>query len=55
MYWNIEKTINEEVLNNDRAYYGKKLIPVLSEALTEKYGVGFNKRNLQSLIKYSNR
>jgi hypothetical protein len=46
LFWNIEKTINEEVLYNDRADYGKKLILVLSEALTEKYGVGFNKRNL---------
>ena len=51
LYWNIGKTINDEVLNNDRADYGKKLIPILSLALTDKYGVGFNKRNLQSFIK----
>jgi predicted nuclease of restriction endonuclease-like (RecB) superfamily len=51
LYWNIGKTINDEILKNDRADYGKKLIPTLSLALTDKYGVGFNKRNLQSFIK----
>jgi predicted nuclease of restriction endonuclease-like (RecB) superfamily len=51
LYWNIGKTINDDILKNDRADYGKKLIPKLSLALTDKYGVGFNKRNLQSFIK----
>lgn len=51
LYWNIGKTINDDILKNDRADYGKKLIPTLSIALTDKYGVGFNKRNLQSFIK----
>lgn len=51
LYWNIGKSINDDILKNDRADYGKKLIPTLSIALTEKYGIGFNKRNLQSFIK----
>ncbi|MEN2402954.1 PDDEXK nuclease domain-containing protein [Flavobacterium sp. MC2016-06] len=51
LYWKIGKTINEEILKNDRADYGKKIIPALSEALTKKYGSGFNKRNLQSFVK----
>ena len=51
LYWNIEKNINEDILNNNRADYGKKVIPFLSEELTQRYGAGFNKRNLQSFIK----
>jgi predicted nuclease of restriction endonuclease-like (RecB) superfamily len=51
LYWKIGKSINDEILKNDRADYGKKIIPTLSLALTNKYGVGFNKRNLQSFIK----
>ncbi|BFM42106.1 hypothetical protein CFS9_07470 [Flavobacterium sp. CFS9] len=51
LYWKIGKTINEEILKNDRADYGKKIIPSLNEALTKRYGIGFNKRNLQSFIK----
>lgn len=51
LYWNIRKSINDEILKNDRADYGKKIIPTLSLVLTNKYGVGFNKRNLQSFTK----
>lgn len=51
LYWKIGKTINDEILKKDRADYGKKIIPALSEALTKRYGVGFNKRNLQSFVK----
>ena len=51
LYWKIGKTINEEILKNDRADYGKKLIKNLSEELLNRYGTGFNKRNLHSFIK----
>ena len=51
LYWNIGKSINENVLLSARADYGKKVIPFLSESLTEQYGTGFNKRNLQSFVK----
>lgn len=51
LYWKIGKTINEEILKNDRADYGKKLIKNLSEELSSRYGTGFNKRNLHSFIK----
>ncbi|MFH7018177.1 YhcG family protein [Flavobacterium sp. FlaQc-47] len=51
LYWKIGKTINEEILKNDRADYGKKLIKNLSEKLSIRYGTGFNKRNIHSFIK----
>lgn len=51
LYWKIGKTINDEILKNDRADYGKKLIKILSEELSHRYGSGFNKRNLHSFIK----
>ena len=51
LYWNIGKSINEDILNNSRADYGKKVIPFLSDELTNRYGTGFNKRNLQSFVK----
>jgi predicted nuclease of restriction endonuclease-like (RecB) superfamily len=53
LYWNIGKNINDDVLKNNRADYGKKIIPELSDALTNKYGIGFSKRNLQGFIKLS--
>ncbi|WP_395077718.1 YhcG family protein [Flavobacterium sp.] len=51
LYWNIGKTINDDILKNSRADYGKKIIPELSDKLTHLYGSGFNKRNLQNFIK----
>jgi predicted nuclease of restriction endonuclease-like (RecB) superfamily len=51
LYWNIGKSINDEILKNDRADYGKKLILNLSIDLSNRYGSGFNKRNLHSFIK----
>jgi predicted nuclease of restriction endonuclease-like (RecB) superfamily len=51
LYWNIGKTINDAILNNSRADYGKKIIPELSMALSQRYGIGFNKRNIQTFIK----
>ncbi|WP_281298434.1 PDDEXK nuclease domain-containing protein [Flavobacterium limnophilum] len=51
LYWNIGKTINDDILKNDRADYGKKLVRNLSNELSNRYGSGFNKRNLHSFIK----
>jgi hypothetical protein len=53
LYWNIGKQINEDILKNGRADYGKNVIAELSKVLYEKYGSGFNKRNLQSFIKFN--
>ena len=51
LYWNIGKTINDEILKNDRADYGKRIIKELSIELNNRYGSGFNKRNLHSFSK----
>jgi predicted nuclease of restriction endonuclease-like (RecB) superfamily len=51
LYWNIGKTINDDILKNDRADYGKKIILGLSQNLQSRYGTGFSKRNLHSFIK----
>ena len=51
LYWKIGKSINYEILKNDRADYGKKLISELSKELLNRFGTGFNKRNLHSFIK----
>jgi predicted nuclease of restriction endonuclease-like (RecB) superfamily len=53
LYWNIGKSINDDILKNNRADYGKKIIPELSIELSKRYGIGFSKRNLQGFIKLS--
>ena len=51
LYRKIGKNINDDVLNKNRADYGKKLVLGLSQELSNRYGTGFNKRNLHSFIK----
>ena len=52
-YWNIGKHIVEYEQNgNERAEYGSGLLNRLSRDLTEKYGRGFNRNNLQYMRKF---
>ena len=53
LYWNIGKQINEDILKNSRADYGKTIVSELSKVLITKYGVGFSKRNLHNFIKFN--
>lgn len=53
LYWYIGKQINEDILRNGRADYGKTIVSELSKALIMKYGEGFSKRNLHNFIKFN--
>ena len=50
LYWNIGKTIKEEIMKSDRAEYGKQIVSTLSRRLTEKYGKGYSPQNLWYMI-----
>ncbi len=52
LYWNIGKQINEDILKNGRAEYGKSIILNLSIELSSIYGPGFSKRNLHNFVKF---
>lgn len=51
LYWHVGKRIKTEILGNERAEYGKKLIAGLSEQLTQAYGKGWSKRHLHHCIR----
>jgi len=51
-YWNIGKRINDEILQNKRAEYGKQIIQNLSEKLTETYGKGWSLKQLQHCLHF---
>jgi len=51
MYWHIGKHIDEEILNSERAEYGKDIIPNLSKKLVQEFGSGYSKRNLANMVK----
>ena len=46
MNWHIGKRINDEILQNKRAEYGKEIVASLSHQLTAEYGKGFTRTNL---------
>jgi len=50
LYWNIGKTIKEEIMKSKRAGYGEKIVQSLTAQLVPKYGRGFSKRNLWYMV-----
>jgi hypothetical protein len=47
LFWHLGNRINEEVLHNERAEYGKRIIEVISVELENKYGRNFNEKKHQ--------
>lgn len=53
LFWQIGKDINEFVLKNKRAEYGKQIMSTVSSHLTGKYGRNFELRNLRRMRQFA--
>jgi predicted nuclease of restriction endonuclease-like (RecB) superfamily len=53
LYWSIGKRINDEILEGQRAEYGKRILPTLSAKLVEHYGNGYSERSLKRMIDFA--
>jgi predicted nuclease of restriction endonuclease-like (RecB) superfamily len=53
LYWRIGKRINEEVLGNKRADYGKQVISSLASQLVLEYGNGFSEKSIRRMIQFA--
>ena len=53
LYWQIGKRINEEILKNKRAEYGKQIVVSLSRQLTNEYGKGWSEKLLRHCIRFA--
>ncbi len=51
LYWNIGKKINDHILGNERAEYGKQILATLAQELTEIYGKGWNEKTLRHSLR----
>jgi predicted nuclease of restriction endonuclease-like (RecB) superfamily len=51
LYWRIGRRINQEILKDSRAQYGKGILATLSQELTQKYGSGFSYSALTRMVK----
>ena len=53
LFWQIGKKINEEILQNERAEYGSKIISNLAKKLSAQYGRNFELRNLRRMMQFA--
>jgi len=52
LYWNIGQAIMEIQQGDERATYGDEVLEKLSQKLTNEFGKGFSKRNLERMRKF---
>ena len=52
-YWHVGKKITDHVLNNERAEYGKQIIPVLAQQLEDTFGKQFAEKNLRRMMRFA--
>jgi hypothetical protein len=52
LFWHVGKRIQEEVLKNERAEYGKQIITIVSAQLEAKYGRNFTVRNVRRMVQF---
>jgi len=52
-YWQVGKRINEHILQNRRAEYGKQIVATLSAQLVERHGKSFSARNLRRMMLFA--
>lgn len=53
LFWQVGKRINDEVIDNQRAEYGKLIVSTLSTQLEVKYGRNFAERNVRRMMQFA--
>ena len=53
LYWQIGKKVNNEILKDTRAAYGKQIVVSLSRQLGEEYGNSFSEKNLRRMMQFA--
>jgi hypothetical protein len=53
MYWHIGRRIHSEILNGERAEYGKEIMAALAAQLMAEYGRGFEEKNLRRMVQFA--
>ena len=53
LYWQIGKKINDKILHNKRAEYGKTIVVTLSRQLEMEYGNSFSEKSLRRMTQFA--
>lgn len=53
VFWQIGDRVNQFVLRNKRAEYGKQIVVTLSRQLQDKYGNNFDEKNFRRMLQFA--
>ena len=53
LFWHIGNRINQSILQNKRAEYGKQIVVTLSRQMKDKYGRSFDEKNLRRMLQFA--
>ena len=53
LYWHVGMRIRREVLKEERADYGEKIVATVSRQLVADYGRGFEEKNLRRMVQFA--
>ena len=53
LFWHVGNRINTEILDNERAAYGKQIVGTVARQLEEKYGRNFTERNVRRMMQFA--
>ncbi len=52
LYWQIGRRINQEILQGERAEYGKTIVLELAQSLSQEFGRAFEEKNLRRMMQF---
>ena len=52
-YWRVGKRINDDILKNKRAGYGKQIVETISQQLIAHYGSNYGVKNLRRMMQFA--
>lgn len=53
LFWNVGKRTVDEILNKERAEYGKQVVPSGSTQLEVQYGRNFTEKNVRRMVHFA--
>jgi predicted nuclease of restriction endonuclease-like (RecB) superfamily len=53
LFWHVGSRINEVILKNERAEYGKQIVTKVSSQLEYRYGRNFTEKNVRRMIRFA--
>jgi predicted nuclease of restriction endonuclease-like (RecB) superfamily len=53
LYWRVGQRIRKDILREERADYGEKIVSTLSTQLVNEFGTGFAEKNLRRMVQFA--